>query len=128
MKILLDTHLLIWAVAEPGRLPPVARDMLEDEGNDLLFSAVSIWEIAIKFQRARPDFTVEPNLFRRALLDGGYTELVVTGVHGAAVAALPERHKDPFDRLLLAQAATEGVLLLTSDAMLAAYGGPVRLV
>jgi PIN domain nuclease of toxin-antitoxin system len=128
MKILLDTHLLIWATADSHRLPAAAREMLEAPENDLLFSAVSIWEIAIKFQRNRPDFTVEPNLFRRGLLDGGYTELPVTGVHAAAAAALPERHKDPFDRLLLAQATAEGVLLLTSDAMLAAYGGPVRLV
>jgi PIN domain nuclease of toxin-antitoxin system len=128
MKILLDTHLLIWAMADSGRLPAAARELLEVPENELLFSAVSIWEIAIKFQRNRPDFTVEPHLFRRGLLDNGYTELPVTGVHAAAVAALPERHKDPFDRLLLAQAATEGFLLLTSDALLAQYGGPVRLV
>jgi PIN domain nuclease of toxin-antitoxin system len=128
MKILLDTHLLIWTMADSGRLPAAAREMLEESENELLFSAVSIWEIAIKYQRNRPDFTVEPHLFRRGLLDNGYTELSVTGVHAAAVAALPERHKDPFDRLLLAQAATEGFLLLTADAALAAYGGPVRLV
>jgi len=128
MKILLDTHLLIWAVAESGRLPAGAREMLEAPENELLFSAVSIWEIAIKFLRNRPDFTVEPHLFRRGLLDAGYTELPVTGVHAAAVTGFAALPKDPFDRLLLAQAATEGFLLLTADAALAQYGGPVRLV
>lgn len=128
MKILLDTHLLIWASAVSSRLPKMARDMLQAPENELLFSAASIWEIAIKFQRNRPDFDVEPSRLRRGLLDSGYTELPVTSAHAAAIATLPGHHKDPFDRMLLAQATVEGILLLTSDTALAQYGGPVRLV
>lgn len=128
MKILLDTHLLIWATAFSSRLPVAAREMLEAPGNELMFSAASIWEIAIKYRLNRANFDVEPNRLRRGLLDNFYTELPITSAHGAAVATLPGHHKDPFDRLLLAQAMVEGVLLLTSDAALAQFGGPVRLV
>jgi PIN domain nuclease of toxin-antitoxin system len=128
MKLLLDTHLLIWATARTARLSAPAREMLEAPENEPVFSAASIWEIAIKYMLARPHFDVEPNRLRRALLDGGYAELPITSAHAAAVAALPDGHKDPFDRLLLAQANVEGILLLTSDAALAQYGGPVRRV
>jgi PIN domain nuclease of toxin-antitoxin system len=128
MKVLLDTHLLLWAAAQPGRLSQAARDILEDEAHTLVFSAASIWEVAIKRGLNRADFTVEPSVLRRGLLDNGYSELPITAAHAAAVTGLPALHKDPFDRMLLAQALHEGFPLLTSDATLAGYGGPVRLV
>jgi PIN domain nuclease of toxin-antitoxin system len=116
MKILLDTHLLIWAAAQSSRLPEAVRELLEAPENALLFSAASIWEISIKYQLNRPDFDLEPNRLRRGLLDNFYTELPITSAHAAAVAALPGIHKDPFDRMLVAQALCEGILLLTADA------------
>lgn len=128
MKLLLDTQLLLWSASSPERLSPEAAHMLEDADNELLFSAASIWEVAIKSALGREDFRADAARLRRGLLDNGYVELPVAGHHAAAVATLPALHTDPFDRLLLAQAQTEGVLLLTADAVLAAYPGPVRKV
>lgn len=128
MKLLLDTQLLLWASGQPDRLSPAARALLEDPENELLFSAASLWEIAIKNALGREDFRVEPRLLRRGLLDNGYLELPVTSLHAVAIDNLPALHKDPFDRLLLAQAQSEGTVLLTSDSLLANYPGPVRKV
>lgn len=128
MKLLLDTHVLLWAAAEPDRLTVPVREMLSDVENDLLFSAASIWEIAIKNGLGRPEFSVDPNLLRRGLIDRGYVELAITAAHAAAVMELPSLHKDPFDRLLVAQARHEGFLLLTADEMVAAYGGTILLI
>lgn len=128
MKFLLDTHILLWAAAEPHRLSRNARALIEDSENELLFSPVSIWEIAIKYGLGRKDFQVEPRVFRRALLDQDYTELPLTGAHAASIDTLPTIHKDPFDRLLIAQATVEGIPLLTSDIQVARYAGPVRKV
>lgn len=128
MKLLLDTHILLWAAGKPKRLSAVARKLINDPHNELLFSAASLWEIAIKNTLGREDFHVEPRLLRRSLLDNGYTELPVTGQHAVSIDALPELHKDPFDRLLLAQAISEGITLLTGDAQLALYPGSVRKV
>ncbi len=128
MIFLLDTQLLLWAAGEPARLPAAARRLLNDAGNDLLFSAASLWEIAIKRTLGRPDFSVEPRVLRRGLLDNGYRELPVTGAHVLDLDSLPALHKDPFDRLLLAQAMAEGVTLLTHDGLLAQYPGPVQHV
>jgi PIN domain nuclease of toxin-antitoxin system len=128
VKLLLDTQLLLWAAGQPERLSARARKLLDDPRNDLLFSAASLWEIAIKSTLGREDFQVEPRLLRRGLLDNGYVELPVTSEHAVGIDALPLHHKDPFDRLLLAQALVEGVVLLTADAQLARYGGPVRRV
>jgi len=128
MKLLLDTQLLLWAAGQPERLSPGARKQLNNPRNELLFSAASLWEIAIKRTLGRDDFRVEPRLLRRGLLDNGYTELPVTSQHAVSIDALPPTHKDPFDRLLLAQALTEGITLLTGDAQLAQYSGPVRRV
>lgn len=93
-----------------------------------MFSAATIWEVAIKFGLGRPDFTVDPRLLRRGLLDNGYTELAVDGTHAADVAGLPAHHTDPFDRIQIAQARVEGLVLLTSDSEVARYGSPVQLV
>lgn len=126
MKYLLDTQLLLWAAAEPTRLRPATRRLLRDDAHELLFSAASIWEVAIKRSLGREDFTAEPRVLRRALLDNGYAELPVTGAHAAAVLDLPAVHRDPFDRLLVAQAQVEGITLLTADPMVARYPGPIR--
>lgn len=126
MNLLLDTHILLWAAA--GTLPEKADALLRDEGNILYFSAASIWEIGIKMSLGRDDFRVDPEVLRRGLLDHQYVELPVTGLHALAVNSLPLLHKDPFDRMLLAQARSEGFLLLTSDATLRGYAGPVLFV
>lgn len=128
MKVLLDTHLLLWAAGDPDRLPAAARPFLEDLQSELLFSPASLWEIAIKRGLDRPDFRVDPRILRRGLLDNGYTELPIMSVHAVEVEALPPIHKDPFDRILVAQSTVEGILLLTSDSIVARYPGPVRLV
>lgn len=128
MKLLLDTQLLLWAAGQPKRLSAAARKLLSNPRNELLFSAASMWEIAIKNSLGRNDFRVEPRLLRRGLLDNGYAELPVTSQHAVNIDGLPPLHKDPFDRLLLAQALTEGITLLTGDAQLARYPGPVRKV
>ncbi len=128
MKLLLDTQLLLWAAGQPERLSETARELLSDPDNELLFSAASLWEIAIKATLGRDDFRVEPRLLRRGLLDNGYVELPVTSQHAVNIDGLPPLHKDPFDRLLLAQALGEGITLLTADAQLARYPGPVRKV
>ena len=135
MKLLLDTHLLLWAAVgqvatdrRPTRLSAAAADMINDPDNDLNFSSVNIWEVAIKYALRRPDFKVEPHLLRRSLLDAEYVELPITGEHAAAVRGLPMIHKDPFDRMLVAQAMFEGMLLLTVDRTIASYSGPIRLV
>ena len=128
MKLLLDTHLLLWAASAPDRLSPAALALIQDPDNSLMFSAASLWEITIKQGLGRSDFQVDPRLLRRGLIDNAYIELSITSDHALAVASLPPLHKDPFDRLLAAQSQIEGVLLVTADPILGQYPGPVRLV
>ena len=128
MILLLDTHLLLWAAGQPDRLSMAAQSLILAEEHELMFSAASIWEITIKRGLGRSDFLVDPALLRRGLLENGYSELAITGRHALAVERLPELHRDPFDRILVAQAFEESVLLLTSDAQVARYPGPFRLV
>ncbi len=128
MNLLPDTHLLLWATIAPGRLSEVATELLEDPSNNLYFSAASMWEVSIKQSRGRADFNVDPRILYRRLIEIGFTELTVSSAHAFAVAALPPIHKDPFDRMLAAQAACENILLLTGDPVLAKYPGPIRLV
>lgn len=125
MKLLLDTHLLLWAAAGSG-LSRQAADLIGDPANELLFSAASIWEVAIKASLGRPTFDLDAAVFRRELLESGYEELAVTGAHAAAVATLPDLHEDPFDRMLIAQACSEGLTLLSADQAVLAYPGPIR--
>lgn len=125
MKLLLDTHLLLWAGAGAG-LSPAATDLINDPENDVFFSAASIWEIAIKSGLGRPEFHLDAAVFRRELLESGYEEVAITGAHVAAVSSLPEIHKDPFDRILIAQAMVEGVTLLAADQAILSYPGPIR--
>jgi PIN domain nuclease of toxin-antitoxin system len=128
VKLLLDTHLLLWAAGEPARLSTAARTLMRNAENELMFSAASFWEIVIKRGLGREDFQVDPGLLRRGLFDNGYTELLIGSDHALAVDALPRLHKDPFDRILVAQAIVEGVLLLTADPLVAQYAGPIRRV
>jgi len=128
MKLLLDTHLLLWASGNPEKLSKEAHALLSDQDNELLFSAASIWEIVIKSGLARDDFKVDARVLRRGLFDNGYAELPINSEHTIGVSALPHIHKDPFDRILVAQANAEGITLLTSDALVAQYSGPIRKV
>jgi PIN domain nuclease of toxin-antitoxin system len=128
MKLLLDTHMLLWAAMRPDLLPADAADLLNDLGNTAIFSVVSLWEVAIKFALRRADFDTDPVVLRADSLSAGYNELPIIGAHANAVATLPLIHRDPFDRLLIAQAIVEGVTLLTADPVLARYPAPVRLV
>lgn len=128
MKLLLDTQLLLFAAGQPKRLSAAARAMLSDPDNALLFSAASLWEVTIKNGLGRDDFRVEPRVLRRGLLDNGYIELQVTSEHAVQATGLPEIHRDPFDRLLVAQAQVEGITLLTADKTVALYPGPIRKV
>ena len=126
MNLLLDTHVLLWAAGLSARLPDEARTLLEESETRPVFSAASLWEVAIKNGMGRPDFRIDPHLLRRGLLENGYIELAVTGAHAVAVALLPLLHKDPFDRILVAQAQVEGITLLTADAIVGRYPGSIR--
>ena len=128
MNLLLDTHLLIWVASTPERLSGEALSLLQNLEHKLYFSAVNLWEISIKRVLGRQDFRVDPSLLHRGLIENGYTELAVTSFHCIALEQLPVIHKDPFDRMLVAQAVSEGMLLLTSDAVVAKYSGPIQLV
>ncbi|MDF3604712.1 type II toxin-antitoxin system VapC family toxin [Paracoccus sp. DMF-8] len=124
MKLLIDTHLLLFAASAPERLPSEAVRMISDPAHDLWFSAASIWEIACSPASARAD--IDPGIFRAALLANGYAELAVTGQHCSGLTALPHFGLPHFAGILLAQALTDGMLLLTSDSDLAGCAGPIR--
>lgn len=128
MRLLLDTHLLLWAAASSKRLPREARELLEDAGNDVYYSAASIWEIAIKSSLGRKDFRIDLPRLLSALPEMGLIELPITAAHAAGVAGLPPIHRDPFDRLLIAQSLAEPLLLLTNDALLERYRAGARVV
>ena len=128
MKLLLDTHLLLWVAGEPNRLSTTACRLIENTDNELLFSAASLWEIAIKRGLDREDFKVDARVLRRGLLDNGYGELPILSDHVVAIENLPLIHKDPFDRVLVAQAMVEGIILLTTDSLVAQYPGPIQTV
>ncbi len=128
MTILLDTHVLLWAAGLPERLTPDARAAIEDPETDLFYSAASLWEIAIKSGLGRAGFSVDARVLRHRLQIAGYTEVSVVGAHVSAVDLLPPIHRDPFDRLLVAQAQIEGLTLWTADAVLGRYAGPIRVI
>ena len=127
-RLLLDTHLLLWAALFPERLPEKAGRLMGDAANTLYFSTVSIWEISIKLSRPRKDLEIDVQEWRAGMLDNGYQELVINSLHAMDVRNLPDVHKDPFDRLLLAQAMREDLTLVTADALLASYPGPILKV
>jgi len=126
MKLLLDTHVLLWAAAD--LLPQSAEKYLRDESNDLFFSPASIWEVVIKHGLNRPDFNTDPHLLYNALIENGYNHLPITAEHTLLTGTLPQIHKDPFDRILLAQSIAAGITLLTADDILINYPAPVILV
>ena len=128
MKLLLDTHILLWSADRPEELSKEAVSLLANPENVLFFSATNIWEISIKNSLRRKDFPVDPGSFRRNLLANGYIELPITSEHCIAIQSLPPLHKDPFDRILIAQATVEGITLLTADRKVAKYPGPIRKV
>ena len=128
MKLLLDTHILLWVAGQPERLSESTRTLLMTPDNGLFFSAASIWEIVIKLGLGREDFKVDPDRLRKMLIAHGYMELPVTAEHALKVSSLPFLHRDPFDRLLLAQARTEGMMLLTGDDAVAQYQESVLAV
>lgn len=128
MRILVDTHILLWVQGQPRRLPPGARALLEDPSNTFLFSVASIWEIAIKTQMRKPGFSVRAGLVATTARSDGFVELPITSDAAALVADLPLHHKDPFDRLLIAQAMSLPARLLTVDARLKPYSELVTVV
>jgi PIN domain nuclease of toxin-antitoxin system len=128
MRLLVDTHLVLWAAAKSRRLPREARRLLEDPANEVFYSAASLWEIAIKTALRRSDFRVDLALLRPALAAMDFVELPVSGAHAERLATLPPIHKDPFDRMLVAQSLSEPLVLLTNDAALARYGEGVKVV
>jgi len=119
MKLLIDTHLLLWAAADT--LPHDAVPYFLNDENELFFSPASIWEIIIKKNLNRPDFRIDAFALYQGLLHNGYTELNITNRHVLLIAGLPPVHKDPFDRLLVAQAKAEEAVLLTSDKIVSTY-------
>jgi PIN domain nuclease of toxin-antitoxin system len=128
MKLLFDTHLLIWAAIAPDKLPAGVATLMSDPETEPLFSAASIWEVVIKSGLGRSDFAIDARLLRQGLLENGYKELAITGEHALAVSGLPELHKDPFDRILVAQAMIHGIPLVTADRQVAEYPGPIHKV
>jgi len=128
MRFLVDTRIAIWALLDDARLSEPARKALGDFTNECIFSASSIWEIAIKRALKKPGFLHDPREIRRQLLANGYDELSIESKHVVEVDSLPHIHKDPFDRILIAQALVEGITLLTADARIAQYPGPIRKV
>ena len=128
MRLLLDTHLLLWAAASSKRLPREARALIENAANEAYFSAASIWEIAIKSSLGRKDFRIDLPALQTALPEMGLMELPVTAAHAVGVTKLPPIHRDPFDRMLIAQSIAEPLALLTNDALLARYSDGVHVV
>ncbi|MBU4317141.1 MAG: type II toxin-antitoxin system VapC family toxin [Proteobacteria bacterium] len=128
MKLLLDTHILLWAAGQPEKLSESTRNLISNSENQIFFSAASIWEIIIKLGLGREDFKVDPHRLRKMLVVNGYTELPVCAEHALKVNSMPRIHKDPFDRILLAQARVEGMVLLTCDKQVSQYQESVLLV
>lgn len=128
MRLLLDTHVLVWLISDSRRLSAAARNLLADPDNELLYSVVNLWELAIKYGLRRTSILLDPRLLRRELLKNGFVELAITGEHAVAIDQLPPLHKDPFDRLLIAQSIVEGITLITADPVVARYPASVQRV
>jgi len=128
LKYCLDTHLVIWAVFQPEKLSPTAAAMIQNPQNTIYFSVITLWEIAIKTALGRADFNVDARSFRKQLLENDYSEILIDSEHAFVAAGLPLVHKDPFDRMLVAQAKVEGITLLTADTTIAKYPGPIQKV
>jgi PIN domain nuclease of toxin-antitoxin system len=125
-RLLPDTQMLVWLSEDSSALPREALALMRDPANEIFFSLASIWEASIKFALGRPDFTTDPRSLRRGLLKFGFSELAISSEHVIAVCKMPLLHRDPFDRLLVAQADFEGLILMTTDKELAQYGPHVK--
>jgi PIN domain nuclease of toxin-antitoxin system len=128
MRVLLDTHILLWALVEPDKLSQAARARIEDSESEILFSAASIWEIAIKISLGRLPAQARPDVIAHAAAESGFVELPVRSEAAAIVADLPPHHRDPFDRLLIAQAMAEPAVLCTVDTKLTRYSNLVKII
>jgi PIN domain nuclease of toxin-antitoxin system len=128
MRVLLDTHVLLWALGEPRRLDAETRGTIESGDTEVLFSAASIWEIAIKSGLGRTGFVFDSAEIARAAIDTGFSELAVRANAAALVGRLPLLHRDPFDRLLVAQAIVEPATLYTADQQLVGYSDLVKRI
>ena len=128
MNILLDTNVFLWALAQAGRLKGGIIDEIESSANDVFFSAVTVWEVAIKYRLGQPAFSADPEAVLRMARQAGYEELPLTASIAATVARLPPHHRDPFDRLLVAQAIAMPARFYTSDRSLVVYSELVTLV
>ena len=128
MKLLLDTHVLLWAAADSQRLSTAAKNLIADHGNSLIFSVASIWEVVVKHMLGRADFRAAPAKLRASLLANGYAEVSIASAHALAIRQLPSIHKDPFDRMLVAQTIVEEATLVTADPTVARYPASIELV
>lgn len=128
MRLLLDTHLLLWVSEDSERLPQSARKLLNNFDNEIYFSAASIWEISIKSGLNKNDFQIDSRALRRGLLENNFNELLLTSEHAVSIDLLPPIHKDLFDRILVAQSLVEGITLVTTDQIVARYSDSIRLV
>ena len=128
MKILFDTHLLLWSAIRSPRLPKVSAQMLADPSVEPVFSVAALWEIAIKAAKQMPEFPHDTATVRRSLMRAGWSELLIEADHVIAAARLPAIHRDPFDRLMIGQATAEAITLVTADQIVAQYPGPIRRV
>jgi PIN domain nuclease of toxin-antitoxin system len=128
MRILLDTNILVWAWTRSRRLPQTVRDTMTDPATNVFFSAASIWEVAITYGLGRADFDLPPADLHAGALQMGFVELPVRAVVASLVAALPGHHRDPFDRLLIAQSMADGLNLVTADPLMTRYGAAVTLI
>ena len=123
MKLLLDTHVLLWAIAATAKLSPQTVALLSSPKNDLVFSVASLWEVAIKSAAKNSANMVDVQTMRQSLLNHHYQELPIQGEHTLFVGQLPPLHRDPFDRMLIAQAWVEGMTLVTADKTILRYPG-----
>ena len=129
MKLLLDTHIVLWALTDDPKLPAIARRLIEDESNDIYVSAASAWEVSIK-HAAHPDkMLIDSTAYIGYCIDAGFRQLPISHVHVSVLETLqrPEgspQHNDPFDRIMLAQAKFEEMLFITRDALMADYNEP----
>jgi PIN domain nuclease of toxin-antitoxin system len=128
LRILLDTQIVLWLAAEPEKLPRGGAELLANPDAEIAFSVVNLWEIAVKRSLRRPTFQINPRRLRERMIATDFMELAVTGDHALEVEHLPPIHRDPFDRILVAQALHEGLTLLTTDRLLDGYPGDIRRV
>ena len=128
MRLLLDTHIALWAITDNPKLPPRARELILAPENEIYVSAASVWEIAIKHALGRHAISISGEEARHYFAEAGYIALPISDQHAAATESLPPLHADPFDRILVAQALTEPLKLVTHDAMVAGYNDGILLV